>query len=122
MVFDQAGNFYGTTSAEGGTIFESSGPRCNFIERLSGAEGPIGGSLALDATGNLYGTTCGDGAKQLGNVFKLAPANGGWTYTSLYDFAGGDDGSCPYGTVSMDSNGNLYGTASAGGANSKGVV
>ena len=121
VVFDHAGNFYGTTSAGGGFVFESSG-KCKSIQQLSGTRGPIGGSLALDATGNLYGTTCGDGANQRGNVFELTPSNGSWIYTSLYDFTGGNDGSCPYGTVGIDANGNLYGTASAGGSQGFGTV
>jgi uncharacterized repeat protein (TIGR03803 family) len=120
VVFDHAGNFYGTTSAGGGFVFESF--ECNSIQQLSGTRGPIGGSLVLDATGNLYGTTCGDGAHSLGNVFKLTPSDGNWVYTSLYDFTGGNDGSCPYGTVSIDADGNLYGTAARNGSQGYGTV
>jgi hypothetical protein len=52
-----------------------------------------------------------------GSVFKLSPANGGYTYTDLHDFSGnrGSDGAFPEGTLAMDANGNLYGTASAAG-------
>ncbi|MGA2371372.1 MAG: choice-of-anchor tandem repeat GloVer-containing protein [Candidatus Korobacteraceae bacterium] len=49
-----------------------------------------------------------------GAVFKLTPSNGGWTYTSLYDFTGGSDGSFPRNVV-MDANGNLYGITTYGG-------
>jgi uncharacterized repeat protein (TIGR03803 family) len=76
----------------------------------------------MDAAGNLYGTTYRDGAGQDGSVFKLAPGNGGWTYTDLHDFMGGSDGAFPISNVALDAAGNLYGTASAGGANGYGVV
>ena len=51
----------------------------------------------------------------LGNVFKLTPSGGGWTYSSLHDFTGGSDGAYPYSNVTFDAAGNLYGTASGGG-------
>ena len=35
---------------------------------------------------HLYGTTYSDGAYGYGSVFKLTPASGQWTYTSLHDF------------------------------------
>jgi uncharacterized repeat protein (TIGR03803 family) len=78
--------------------------------------------LAMDSAGNLYGTTYGDGAHGVGSVFKLTPSNGGWTYTSLHDFTGGDDGGTPEGDVTLDANGNLYGTTDIGGAYGAGVV
>jgi len=57
-----------------------------------------------------------------GNVFKLTPSIGGWTYTSLYDFTGGTDGGSPCGGVTLGANGNLYGTTIAGGAYNYGTV
>ena len=77
----------------------------------------------MDNAGNLYGTTWGDGAYNHGSVFKLTPQNGSWVYTSLHDFTGGSDGSAPSSNVILDSsNGNLYGTTTAGGAYNYGVV
>jgi len=58
----------------------------------------------------------GEGAFGQGNVFKLTQANGGWTYTSLYDFTGGSDGRFPEGSVILDSSGNIYGTTSQAGS------
>jgi uncharacterized repeat protein (TIGR03803 family) len=78
--------------------------------------GPTG-SLVMDASGSLYGTTVLDGAFSSGSVFKLTPSNGSWTYTSLHDFSNENDGGSPYGNVSFDASGNLYGTASLGGLN-----
>ena len=76
----------------------------------------------MDGAGNLYGTTLCDGANHAGNVFKLTPSGGGWTYTSLHDFTGGDDGEYPISNVIVDASGNLYGTASAGGSQGHGAV
>jgi uncharacterized repeat protein (TIGR03803 family) len=59
---------------------------------------------------------------EAGNVFKLTFSNGDWTYTDLHDFTGGADGGVPFSQVTLDSRGNLYGTASQGGANTYGVV
>lgn len=60
----------------------------------------------------------------MGSIFKLTPANGGWTYTSLHDFTGGSDGAYPEGNLALDNEDNLYGTAFSGGntgANCQGV-
>jgi uncharacterized repeat protein (TIGR03803 family) len=123
VVFDQAGNLYGATQAGGagggGTVFElsPSGGGWNFtvLYSLVGQnDGPVG-SVTLDAAGNIYGTTYADGAYGYGNVFKLTRGNGGWTYTSLHDFADGPDGANPVGGVTLDASGNMYGTAYYGG-------
>jgi uncharacterized repeat protein (TIGR03803 family) len=76
----------------------------------------------MDVAGNLYGTTKCDGADNAGSVFKLTLSGNSWTYTSLYDFTGGSDGANPICNVVFDANGNLCGTASAGGAYGYGVV
>jgi hypothetical protein len=51
-----------------------------------------------------------------GNVFELSPnLTGGWTETVLYEFSGGADGGNPEGTLVLDGQGNIYGTAVDGG-------
>jgi uncharacterized repeat protein (TIGR03803 family) len=53
-------------------------------------------------------------------VLKLTPQSGGsWTQTTLYAFAGGNDGSGPTGGVIADPAGNLYGTTVGGGSSSQ---
>ena len=130
LIADAQGNLYGSASAGGtgggGTIFKMSpdghgGWIHTTLADLDGTEGPQD-SLAMDSAGNLYGTTFGNGAFQKGNVFKLTNHNGTWTYTSLHDFTGGSDGSFPFSNVVIDAQGNLYGTASAGGDHFQGVV
>jgi uncharacterized repeat protein (TIGR03803 family) len=129
LILDQSGNLYGTTNqggtGQGGTVFELSptqeGWTFQLLYSLSGLGGP-NAPLTMDAAGNLYGTTGRDGTYGWGNVFKLTSSNFGWTYTSLHDFTGGSDGLDPFSNVIFDANGNLYGTASQGGAYGGGVA
>ena len=125
LVMDQAGNLYGTTdgggASNGGIVFELSpsngGWNYSVIWNLAGPGSGPTGSLAMDAAGNLYGTTYGGGAFQCGNVFKLAPSGGQWSFTDLYDFTCGNDGGHPQAGVTLDANGNLYGTTYQYGPN-----
>jgi uncharacterized repeat protein (TIGR03803 family) len=71
--------------------------------------------LAMDKAGNLYGTSVEGGNFQAGNVFQLTPTRNGWTLTVLYSFTGRLDGAQPYKGVTVDSYGDLYGTAVTGG-------
>ncbi len=130
LIADESGSFYGATTqngtGSGGTAFELTPSNGNWSFTLlysfagSAGCGPQA-SLALDHAGSLYGTTLCDGANRQGSVFKLTPSKGTWTYTSLHDFAG-TDGAFPVSNLVFDENGNLYGTASEGGANGYGVV
>jgi uncharacterized repeat protein (TIGR03803 family) len=124
LLFDQAGNLYGTTSQGGtagyGTVFklDPSGNE-SVLASFGGSAGagtyPLGG-LVRDTAGNLYGTTADSflcqSATGCGNVFKLDP-NG--TVTVLHRFGGTSDGANPTGRLVLDSAGNLYGTTHTGG-------
>jgi uncharacterized repeat protein (TIGR03803 family) len=124
LIFDGAGNLYGTTAAggagNGGTAFELSPSYSGWTYQLlssfdgSGFLGPYG-DLLMDKAGNLYGTTLRGGSNNQGTVFKLTYSNGLWTKTVLHDFTGGDDGGAPYGNVVIAANGKIYGTAATGG-------
>ena len=74
--------------------------------------------VAIDAAGNLYGTSVLGGEFGGGTVWQLSPVGGGWVHTVLYSFTGGADGGEPYKGVTLDSAGNLYGTAVTGGSGS----
>jgi uncharacterized repeat protein (TIGR03803 family) len=76
----------------------------------------------VDAAGNIYGTTFGGGAYREGTVFELVPRVDGVSYKEkiLYSFHG-PYGSSPYGSLILDSVGNLYGTTALGG-NETGAV
>jgi len=131
LIFDQAGNLYGTTSSGGstggGTVFQLSPNGSgawtetvlyNFQSSTSG-ETPEAG-LIFDQAGNLYGTTFhgGNNACGCGAVFELSPnGSGGWTETTLYTFGGhsNNDGANPAAGVIFDQFGDLYGTTVSGG-------
>lgn len=117
---DRQGNLYGTTASgpgneNVGTVYElqPSGDSWTYSilpASLSGFGGPED-ALTMDAAGNLYATSYGGGSSTYGNVFKLTPLGGSWTYTDLHDF-NGHDGADPIGSVVLDAHGNVYGTTS----------
>src|SRR6059036_3536982 len=74
--------------------------------------------LETDSAGNIYGTTVLGGDFGSGTVFKLSHSPTGWEHTVLYSFTGGADGGEPYKGVTLDGEGNLYGTAVTGGSGS----
>lgn len=125
LVFDGAGNLYGTTSTSGdgscaGTVFELKRTPTGWREEVlhcfhgqNDGESPEAGVI-FDASGNLYGTTRQGGTSGLGAVFKLAPnGKGGWTESIIYNFA---DVALPTSDLAFDTNGNLYGTTTYGGS------
>lgn len=130
VVLDKAGNLYGTTFDGGvnggGTVYQLSlkGGTWTFtvLYSFTGSYGGPYNKLTLEANGDIYGFTNADGANGLGSVFKLTPGKGGWTFTDLHDFAGGDDGASPYGSVAVDASGNVFGTAAVGGSSNQGLV
>jgi uncharacterized repeat protein (TIGR03803 family) len=128
VIFDQAGNLYGTTSVLGangsGTVFELSPSggtwTLNVLYNFTGSFGAYGGltgnewlpiaGVIFDAAGNLYGTTIEGGANgRYGNLFKLSPTRGGgWTYIAPYNFSSNDE--APFAPLILDTVGNLYST------------
>ena len=77
------------------------------------------GTLIFDRAGNLYGTTFAGGASGQGTVFELDTTG---KETLLYSFTGGADGKNPDAGLVLNGAGNLYGTATAGGASDLGTV
>lgn len=71
--------------------------------------------LVMDHAGNLYGTSVQGGINGGGTVFQVTPDG---VHTVLYAFTGGIDGGEPYKGVTLDPQGNLYGTAVTGGGGS----
>lgn len=120
VLIDSSGNLYGTTgnggAADYGTVYkiDRNGEYSvlyGFTGKSDGCE-PLG-SLAIDENGNLYGaaSVCGDFNK--GTLFKIDTTG---SFTVLYAFSGGaDDGNAPFGGVTRDRSGNLYGTTLFGG-------
>jgi uncharacterized repeat protein (TIGR03803 family) len=132
LVADAQGDLFGVTAVGGnvgncgkygcGTIFEltASGALTTRYVFNGGSDGywPSAG-VTLDSAGNIYGTTPFGGSTTgncIGNgcgvMYKLTPEG---TFTTLYTFQGGTDGSMPEAGVIADGAGNFYGTTAGGG-------
>lgn len=127
LIMDKKGNLYGTTVNGGtsnyGTVFELT-PANKESVMHSFADGSDGASsyapLIMDKKGNLYGTTGYGGANNGGTVFEIAPDG---TETILHTFTGGSsDGASPFGSLTADKSGSLYGTTTSGGSAGHGTV
>jgi len=128
------GNFYGTVSLGGafggGYVFRVT-PAGAFtvlhefpfsFDTIVDASMPVG--LIQGADGNFYGTTSAGGVAGCpsapycssfgnGTVFRMSPAG---TVTVLHKFDGGSEGAEPRSGLIQATDGNFYGTTSAGGA------
>jgi len=134
LIFDGAGNLYGTTAAGGasgyGTVFKlDTAGNETVLHSFGYSDGahPIAG-LIRDTEGNLYGVTAGGGRSSCQNgwwgfghvnffdgcgmVFRLDTTG---NEAALYTFTGAADGMNPVGSLVQDAAGTLYGTASLGG-------
>jgi len=137
LVADSDGNLYGTTyfsspdtcGEQGcGTVFKltrRSGGKWSYTIiyhfQLSDGQGPES-NLIFDASGNLYGTATGGGASNTGTVFELSPSGNMWKIKVLYSFGNPPDLTSPWGALTFDARGNLYGSANGGGAYYEGGV
>jgi uncharacterized repeat protein (TIGR03803 family) len=74
------------------------------------------GTMMMDSLGNLYAAVAGYGASGNGMILNLTPNGGAWSFSDLHGFTY-VDGSQPFGDLTMDASGNLYGTTMGGGLN-----
>ncbi len=136
VIFDHAGNMYGTTPTGGTVSCPNSSNGCGVVYKLipSGASwtavvlysftGQSDGSvpyagLVMDSAGNLYGATYyGEAYEGYGAIFELINSGGNWSERTLYNFTGGSDGGNPYSSLIFDSAGNLFGGTSESNGNS----
>jgi len=137
VIFDSAGNLYGTTALGGdlncqagfgcGVIFELSpraetGGAWNYaaLRAFQGGDDGIDptGYIVFDSAGNLYGTTQSGGQTNGGTVYRLSRAASGgpaWMESVLHRFTGSNgDGAVPNG-LTWGKWGNLYGVTGEGG-------
>lgn len=137
VIMDSTGNLYGTTEFVGteeggvccGVVFEipaGGGSEKVLYSFRGGSDGanPLAG-VVMDANGNLYGTTeigggNGKSCKHAGcgTVFELTPKG---KETVLFAFSP-RHGQLPEAPLLIGKNGNLYGTATQGGAHKDGVL
>ncbi len=138
LIWDGAGNLYGTTLQGGvrgpcevlysgsgcGTVFElTPSGSGEWIETVlyeftgkPDGENPSAG-LVWDQQGNLYATAGGGGTYDYGMLFELSPlSGGGWSESVIYNFGKyNGDGRFPGSALIWDGAGDLYGTTLAGG-------
>jgi uncharacterized repeat protein (TIGR03803 family) len=131
LVFDSAGNLYGTTAdTEGTTVFQlspnSDGTWTQHVLWASnGGTDPIQiqPGVVFDASGNIYLTSFFGGNSNCGTVFKVTHnSDGTWTESKLLDFDCAAGGAEPSAGVTFDKAGNLYGMATEGGSFGHGLV
>jgi uncharacterized repeat protein (TIGR03803 family) len=88
------------------------------LHSFDGVDGSNPNAQVIQATdGNLYGTTSNGGGNGGGSVFRITPGTG---LTTLYSFCSQTncaDGLNPSSALVQAIDGNLYGTATVGGAN-----
>jgi uncharacterized repeat protein (TIGR03803 family) len=124
LVFDSAGNLYGTAREGGasvyqgglgiaaGDVFELSPTSNGFwtetaLYSFNEFQGAPEAGVIFDASGNLYGTTeFGPGPS--GTVFEVSPSSTGWTGQRLANFS---YNFCSTAPLASDNNGNFYGTS-----------
>jgi uncharacterized repeat protein (TIGR03803 family) len=152
VVFDSAGNMYGTTSGGGALLYSGTGygivweiTNTGIYKDLHDFGGPVTNSngkagrdggepfcnVSIDSEGNLYGTTTTGGLydSNLGEgggiVWEIAKSG---VYKDIHDFGGpvsnpaGIDGADPNCGTTFDSSGNMFGTTTYGGANDGGIA
>lgn len=145
LIFDAAGNLYGTTTNGGtaglGTVFELTPPAAgqsqwtesilySFLGGPADGAYPKSAGVTFDQAGNLYGFTSLGGIPYTGNggdndfctngcgiVYKLAPpATAGAPWTeTVLHYFNGRQGWYPIGSPMFDARGNLYGETLLGG-------
>jgi uncharacterized repeat protein (TIGR03803 family) len=123
VIMDASGALYGTAngggSAGGGVVFKLVGKKETVLHSFTGRKDgtDLTSGLLMDVKGNLYGTDAYGGdidcdyPNGCGVVFRLT----GKQLTVLYSFKGPPDGANPVAGLTMDSEGNLYGTTRDGG-------
>jgi len=133
---DNGGNFYGDTSQGGsqncGVVFKLSQsgsnwtlhPLYNFSHNTSDGCAPQS-RVAFGTDGSLYGTTFNGGTWDDGTLYKPNPPTSicrsfscPWTETLLHNFPDpiDTDGMYPFGDLTFDAGGNIYGITGVGGS------
>jgi uncharacterized repeat protein (TIGR03803 family) len=138
VTLDSHGNLYGTTVTGGSGGCEGG---CGVVYKLTHTQGRwnqsviysfTGGSdgsgpgspVVFDQQGNLFGATPTGGANGLGTIYQMRPrSDGTWKLAVAHTFTGGNDGSGgSAGRLLFDSQGDIYGVATSGGAHGSGTA
>lgn len=128
LIMNTQGDLFGTTLQGGpggkGTVFELDHTgQLTTLATFDGSNGSyLYSGLTADAQGDLFGTTYSGGANGYGTVFELVHTGSGYTFQTLASLDYFTTGGLPTGGLVIDANGNLYGTAQAGGVGGFGTV
>jgi uncharacterized repeat protein (TIGR03803 family) len=137
LFLNSDGALYGTASLgglyNGGVVFKLEPPadagdpwtETDLYSFTGGADGAGPDALIPGGNGTLYGTTSAGGNWGAGTVFELTPPAGPhapWTENVLHVFNGATDGSDPWASSLVLSDGVLYGAAVHGGTADYGTV
>ncbi|HSB92421.1 MAG TPA: choice-of-anchor tandem repeat GloVer-containing protein, partial [Flavitalea sp.] len=98
---------------------KSTGTDFNIMEPFADYGRNPHSQLLLGPDGSYYGTTTNGGVYGYGSIYKMSPSG---VITLIKSFNLGVDGGYPYGRLTLAKDGNLYGTTSAGGQYSAGVI
>jgi hypothetical protein len=128
LVFDSAGNLYGTTWFGGnssnctgawegcGTAFRLKPPAKSggawtetVLAKFNNTDGSYPNSLVFEKSGLFYGTASSGGTENAGVFFELQGSGSKWTETVLYNFLGGSNAGGPASLVTQGSN--LFGVS-----------
>ena len=131
---DGSGNFWGTLTGQengAGSAAVYKMTPSGSVSIVTELGGPSYSNLALGPDGNFYGTTIDNGpgtcswrssnctpSSGSGTVFQIT-LGGSLNYIKTFN---GSDGSKPYAGLVLGSDGNFYGTTSAGGASGFGTI
>jgi uncharacterized repeat protein (TIGR03803 family) len=137
IVFDSAGNLYGTTISGGNRCAGGIGNRCGIVFKIDASDketvlykfkggttdgwSPDGGLYLSTQTGLLYGTTSLGGSAVgfgYGTVFNINPIG---QESLVYRFSGTPDASEPFAGL-IQFGGKFYGTTAFGGTHNRGTV
>jgi uncharacterized repeat protein (TIGR03803 family) len=118
LAVDSQGNIFGATiagdgAANDGAVFElpAGSTKVQALAAFNGTNGSLAmGDVAVDANGDFFGATISGGSSTGGPGVVYEVVKGSKTITDLVKFNGtnGDD---PFGGITLDSSGNLFGTA-----------
>ena len=135
LVFDSAGNMYGTKlgggEANSGLVYEMTPSSGGWTESVlysfaGGSDGAAPRGITFDEAGNIYGVASGGNPDcgflgYCGLVYELSPSQSGWTKTTLHVFQKDVDGAGP-GPLIRDNAGNLFGITEYYGPDTGGTV
>ncbi len=123
LTVDSIGNLFGTINDASYDSVVEIAHGTNAVSTLARfyPSGPnnLNGGLILDSSGNVFGAASGGGTGNIGAVFEIAHGTNSVTTLANFMSVSGND---VLGGVTLDANGNIFGTAYNGGASNDGTV